>query len=259
MNAFKIILLTLFVPASLLLTNCSVPPNAILKLKPETENTEWYKGKEIATLDNDSVVIRISFDRSLNKEYLFDVDITNYSQKTVLVEPEKFSYKIISGKIKGGDAIILSAKDPEKVIIELQKGQSIHQSNLETQAMLYSLGYFLQFAGQTKALVTGDVELSKQIDIEGRKMKEEELINDIQNQRINQSLDNSSYLWEILALRKTTLYPNHSISGKVFFPISGLAEILEFSFPIDEQVLKILFNQDVIPLYKKYVDPKTYY
>lgn len=259
MKTFKIIFLSLLIPTSFLLTNCSAPPNAMLKLKPETQNYDWYKGKEIATLDNDSIVIRISFDRAFNSEYLFDVDITNYSEKTVLVEPEKFSYKIISGKIKGGDAIILSAKDPEKIILDFQKRRLIHQNDMETQAIVYSLGYFLQFAGQTKALVTGDSELSRRIDHQGRKMKDDELVNDIQNQKITELLDNSSYIWEILALRKTTLYPNESISGKVFFPVSELAETLEFSFPIDEQVLKILFKQVVIQLYQKYVDPNSYY
>ena len=77
--------------------------------------------------------------------------------------------------------------------------------------------------------------------------------------RISESLENSSYLWEILALRKTTLFKNESISGKVFFPATELAKTLEFSFPISNYDLKILFTQEVIPLYEKYVDPNLIY
>ena len=260
MQPYKIIFLIFSSIIPLLLTNCSPSQNTILSLKPQTENNEWYKGKEIATLDNDSVVIRISFDKSFNNDYMFDVDIINYSEKRMLVEPERFSYKMTSGSIKKGETVAeVTAKDPEKIILGLQKIQAIHQNNMETQAMVYSLGYFLQFAGQTKALVTGDVELSQEIDHQAQRMKEDELIDDIQNNNISNSLDNTSYIWEMLALRKTTLYPNESISGKVFFPVNELAKTLEFTFPIDEQSLKILFNQDVVPLYEKYVDPNLYY
>jgi len=260
MRPNKIIFLIFSSIIPLLLTNCSPSQNAILNLKPQTENSEWYKGKEIATLDNDSIVITISFDKVFNNDYMFDVDIINYSDKKMLVEPEKFSYKMISGSIKRGENVAaVTAKDPEKVILELQKLQLIHQNNMETQAMVYSLGYFLQFAGQTKASVTDDIELSRQIDHQAQRMKEDELIDDIQNNNISNSLDKSSYIWEMLALRKTTLYQNESISGKVFFPVNELAKTLEFTFLIDEQSVKILYNQEVIPLYKKYVDPNLYY
>lgn len=260
MKPYKIFFLFFSSIVLLLLTNCSPSQNLILNLKPQTENNEWYKGKEIATIDNDSVVIKISFDRSFNNDYIFDINIINSSEKRMLIEPEKFSYKMTSGSIKKGETVAeVTAKDPEKVILELQKRQLIHQNNMETQAIAYSLGYFLQFAGQTKALITSDVELSQQIEHQTQRMKEDELIDDIQNNNINNSLDNSSYIWEILALRKTTLYPNESISGKVFFPVNELAKTLEFTFPIGEQSIKILFNQDIIPLYKKYVDPNLYY
>ena len=260
MKTYKIIFLFLLISSSFFLTNCYVPPNSILKLKPQTQNNDWYKGKEIATLANDSVTIRISYDRSLNNEYLFDIDVINNSEKPLLVEPEKFSYRMTKGSIKLGDSLKrVSAKDPEIVILDLQKANSLHQSSMETQSMIYSLGYFLQFAGQTKALVTGDVELSDRIDRQGHRLREDQLMDDIKNNKISESLENSSYLWEILALRKTTLFKNESISGKVFFPATELAKTLEFSFPINNYELKILFNQEVIQLYEKYIDPNISY
>lgn len=244
---------------AILFTHCSPSRSAILNLKPQTPNNEWYKGKEIVTLDNDSIIIRISYDRSDNNHYVFDTEIINNSEKTILVEPEKFNYKIISGKINGGDPIILSAKDPEKVIMELQQNYAIHKNNVEMEAMTYSFGYFLQFVGQTKALVTNDPELSKRIDYQSQRMKDDEFITDIQNNRIGSALENSSYVWEILALRKTTLYPFQNISGKVFFPISGLAETLKFYFPLDKYEMSLLYEQESTPLYKKYVDPNLEY
>lgn len=252
MKLQQIYLKLFIITSSFLLTNCYVPPESILKLEPQNNSNDWFKGKEIVTLSNDSVRIRISFDRSQYKDYLFEIDIENISEKNILVEPEKFSYKMKKGNIKYGDTLkSVYAKDPEKVILELQKANSIHQSNMETQAMIYSLGYFLQFAGQTKALVTGDTELSERVYDQTRRTKKNELIDDISNNRISESLNNSSYIWEILALRKTTLYPNESISGKVFFPTNDLAKSLEFSFPVDQYELKLLYNQEIIPAKEK--------
>jgi hypothetical protein len=246
MNFYKFIFFSLIILSSQLLTNCFVPPTTIFKLEPQTNDIEWYKGKEIATVTNDSVSIIISFDRSLNDDYLFDLDIINYSEKTLFVEPQKFSYKMISGTRMQNELFVPTpAKDPESYILELQKGYSIYKNNLETQNMINSLGGFLQFALQTKAFVNGDFKSSNSIYNNARRMKEDELVNAVQNQMIGEFLANSYYIWEILALRKTTLRKNESISGKVFFPVKEKAKKLEFTFPIGENELKIFFNQEV--------------
>jgi len=57
MKIYKFIFLALIILSSQLLTNCFVPPTTIFKLEPQTNDIEWYKGKEIATVTNDSVSI----------------------------------------------------------------------------------------------------------------------------------------------------------------------------------------------------------
>jgi Asp-tRNA(Asn)/Glu-tRNA(Gln) amidotransferase C subunit len=216
-----------------------------MKLTPEHIDLDWFKGKQISKLNNDSISILISFDRTLNNNYLFDVEVTNNSEKKIIVSPELFSYKVTQ-KIKNKTLTDLStfALDPEIKVLELQKSYSLHKSEVETQNMFYALGYFLQFANQTKALVTNDVELSNEVDENTRKMKEDELLDDVRNQRIQESLSSSSYFWEMLALRKTTLRKNESISGKVFFPVDVSAKTIDFCFPINEKELHISFNQE---------------
>ena len=245
MQHYKLVLLTAIILSSILFTNCSVHPDAVMKLTPEHIDLDWFKGKQISTLNNDSISILISFDRTLNNNYLFDVEVTNNSDQKIIVSPELFNYKVTK-KIK--NEILtdtpISALDPEVKVMELQKSYSLHKSEMETQNMFYALGYFLQFANQTKALVTNDVELSQDTDERTRRMREDELLDDVRNQRIQQSLSNSSYFWEMLALRKTSLKKNQSISGKVFFPIDESAKTLEFFFPIDENELRITFNQE---------------
>lgn len=162
---------------------------------------------------------------------------------------------MVLGKRNGEVLTSVYAKDPEKVILELQKANSIHKDNMEKQGLIYSLGYFLQFAGQIKAVVTGNVELSERIDDQTRRMKENELIDDINNNRISESLNNSSYLWGVLALRKTTLFPNESIGGKVFFPIEEFGSKLEINFAINNTELKLIYDKET---FKEAIDSNNY-
>ena len=247
MSSTRIFIKLLTVTATIFITNCSVPPESIIKLDPESEQSDWYKGKEIAILTNDSITIRISYDRNINHNYIFDTDITNHMQNPVLVEPEKFYYEPNKEKSKQGEKLShVNAKDPELVILDLQRSFSLHRSNVETQSMFYSLGYFIQFVGQTKALVTNDQELSNRIEHQTNKLEQDKLINEVKNRNVSEALSASLDLWEVLALRKTTLYKNESISGKVFFPANKFASTLEVHFPIDNYELKINYNQTII-------------
>jgi hypothetical protein len=245
MKHLNILFKLLIIFCTISFTNCSVNPDVVMKLTPEHIDLDWFKGKQISTLNGDSVSILISFDRTLNNNYLFDVEVINNSDQKIIVSPELFSYKVIQ-KIKNKALTDLStfALDPEIKVLELQKSYSLHKSEVETQNMFYALGYFLQFANQTKALVTNDVELSNEVDETTKKMKEDELLDDVRNQRIQESLSSSSYFWEILALRKTTLRKNESISGKVFFPVDVSAKTIDFCFTINKKELHISFNQE---------------
>lgn len=245
MKLLQISLKLFIITSAFLLTHCYVRPDAVMKLTPENINLDWFKGKQLSTINSDSVSILISFDRTLNNNYLFDIQVANNSEQKIIVSPELFSYKVTQKyKNKSITDISTFALDPEIKVLELQKSYALHKSEVETQNMFYAFGYFLQFANQTKALVTNDVELSNEVDETTRKMKEDELINDVRNQRIQESLSSSSYFWEMLALRKTTLRKNESISGKVFFPVDVNAKTIDFCFPIGEKELHISFNQE---------------
>ena len=246
MKTFKSIFLCLLLLCAFLLTNCYAPPASIMKLTPEHINLEWFRGKQISAITNDSVSILLSFDRTANNNYLFDFEVFNNSENIILVSPELFYFKTLeSTNKKKNAASLIYAQDPEKIILELQKAYSLHQTNVETQNMFYAFGYFLQFANQTKAVITNDASLSQEVDGRTQRLREDELLDDVKKQRIEQSLSSSTYLWEILALRKTTLRKDQSIGGKVFFPVDATAKRLEFFFPVEEYELKISFDQEV--------------
>lgn len=230
---------------SMLITQCHVPPQAVMKLKSDSPNAEWYKGKEIITIENVTASIQLSFDRTSSGNYLFDVDVLNISDTSLLVDPQNFYYCVIEpGSNK--NMRIFNAQNPESIIADLQKKYSLNQSRVESEKMSYAFGYFLTAIGQTAAIIQGNEAASEQFEQNHIELQKDELIDDVHNQKVTESLESSSYLWEILALRKTTLKKNESMSGIVFFPVNKDAKTLEFFFPVGKNSLKIIFTQERI-------------
>lgn len=230
---------------ALFFIQCHIPPNSVMKLTADSPDTEWYKGKQILTIKNEIVSIQLSFDRTSSDNYLFDVDIMNKSDSVIVADPQKFYYSLIDPKSRK-NPVVINARDPESTILDLQKKYALNQSRVESEKMSYAFGYFLNAVGQTAALVKGDKEASENFDKSHRDLEREEFLDDVRNQKIAQSLESTSYIWEILALRKTTLRKNESINGIVFFPVNKDAKSLEFFFPVGESTLKINFNQERI-------------
>ena len=56
--------------------------------------------------------------------------------------------------------------------------------------------------------------------------------------------------WSNSTIRKTTLEPAYSMKGKVFFPQEPKACYIELFMPVDDQYVKILFLQKLIPVNK---------
>lgn len=246
MKTFNSIFLFLLILSAFFLTNCYVSPAPIMQLTPEHINLEWFKGKQISTLTNGHVSILLSFDRTENNNYLFDVEIFNNSENIILVNPELFYFTTLESTNKKRDSLLITnAFDPEKAILDIQKANSLHQSNVETQNMFNVFGNFLLLASQTKAIITNDTYLTEEVNKRAQEMKEERLLDDVRNERIERSLSSSKYLWETLALRKTTLKKDQSIKGKVFFPLDKYAQKIKLFFPIGNYKLNIIFVQKV--------------
>lgn len=245
MKSFTNISKYLTIIFSIFVVQCHVPPNAVMKLTVDSQESDWYKGKQIITIENDTVSIQLSFDRTSSGNYLFDVDVLNISDTSLLVDPQNFYYHLVE-QDKNKNMGVVNAHNPETIIADLQKKYSLNQSRVESEQMSYAFGYFLTAVGQTAALIKNDDAASEQFDKNYDELNREEFLDDIKNQKIAQSLESSTFLWEILALRKTTLRKNESISGIVFFPVNKDAKTLEFFFPVGNSTLKIIFTQERI-------------
>jgi len=74
------------------LVSCYVSPSPIYKLNPVSENTFWLFGQEYTKASNENIEIAFAFERMIDGNLIFDIEITNISDQTILISPEKFYY-----------------------------------------------------------------------------------------------------------------------------------------------------------------------
>jgi len=230
----------------LLLLSCS--PSPVLRLSPLANETSWLDGKEFATISADSIEAAVAFESMDAKLIVFEVEITNRSEQPVLVSPEKFySLPLFSPQdtmsfptsAQAGFAI-----DPESKILDIDKQISREKASYST---MEGVDLIFGLLGVVAAIATiGQEKTEEEIKQEQQQRRELEILD--REQEINHKnnlakLQNEKVQWTSSALRRTTLNPNHTTIGKVYFPANYKARYIKLCLPIGKTRLQIVFAQ----------------
>ncbi len=226
----------------LLITSCSTPLN-ILKLSPEIDTGKWFYGQQVVSDSINGINFSVAFDRVVDEMYLFNVEIINQSNLSLLIDPADFYLEAFDAeKIYLAEHGRLNAFDPEEKIIDFDKEIALTNARENNLAALSLVGLGIDIAS---AVVTStddnpyndglntDLFWALNSEKEGARFK-------------TQSLSEIRDSWNFETIRKTTLSPGYSIQGIVFFPVNRDAGLLSFVFPVDENLVKVSFRQDQI-------------
>jgi hypothetical protein len=247
--SLSIILISFFVA-------CTVRPKPVFRLIPYSEKSAWLHGQEFIHLDNDSFDIALAYDRMWVDNYVFDIEIANKTNRTVLISPEDFYYILMEQRPTFNYFIdSLNALDPEQKILQMDLNQSVADANYETKdnqlAGLFFLDLVFDIAtiGQTKTDVE---EAQEEIDDLERELEDAE--NELEHQNTIRNISRIKDQWRDEALRKTSLKSNYSINGKIYFPIkyaenkyNPFSKKLLFCFPLGDTLFTQIFDR------KKYI------
>ena len=222
----------------LLLVSCLTPQN-ILKLKPQSEQTSWFYGQEFTSDSINGIIAKVASDEVNYPWYLFDVEITNRSNMSLLVDPAQFFCVPLNGKLEPFIGDTIYAVDPETKIMELDKNLAVNAANQKSQ-----LGLTLLSAGIDVA--TGIAVLSDNnprndnfrtdlfpATIAGGEEKRLEAID------LNELRDT----WKSTTLRKTTLEKGYALHGKILVPMVPKASYMQINIPVDDELIRINFMQ----------------
>lgn len=221
--------------AMLALTSC-FSPKPVIRLKADEPKTTWDKGKEFISYKMGEYEVHTSYYGANDKNLIFDIEIVNNNGEEFLVAPENI--KIIKGYWDNATQSIsysgnaVNALDPELELLNIDLANSRAEASSKN-AGVAAAAIFAVAIPLAIVAAKSDAENSKDSDEED--VTNTELVSagvdlaltanaiNQESQEINiQSMNDSKYTWETVALRKTTLMPGYSIRGLVFFPIPDI-------------------------------------
>ena len=264
-NTFSNAFLVLF--CAIFMAGCAVP-RPILRITPkETDKVRYWQGKEIVTLQNDSIKIIISYDRQHNYavgDFSMDCSITNLSSKDMLISPETFYY--FTDKVtqkKYGKTVQTSAKvnamNPETAILDAEIKQSIQEAQATNQRTADNISQVVSVVAVGAQVVKS--ASSKNSSAEQRRINSNNLQNAAINMQLNTIVANNNEIrsqnmaeqtqnfinnLHDVPLRKTTLGQGQEVNGKLIFEFYTAYKELTFIFKVGDNTFEVPYLQKII-------------
>lgn len=243
------------------LSSCAVP-QAVVRVEPTVDQkVRWDYGQAIVEKSVDSLFGRAAFDHAEKEFLVFNVDVTNLSQRDMLVAPELFYITTSTGTR-------YFALDPEKQLFSMEVQENVREANTKNAAVLAGV----VAAAAVTAVVVSEIKDAKEIRNNNSNSNNENRNNNRDNTNfllsvplvINSSSADRSIaqsnidnfepnrptirdrdFWMDYTLRKTTLAPGEKARGKVLFSRQDALKDFLLMLPVEQSVFSFGFKQKV--------------
>ncbi len=251
----------IFYTCLILIPMIGCAPLPTFVLDPAEDNSVWLNGKPIMTKSIDGIDVAVSFAETDDIYLVFDLDIKNRSHETVLVEPERFFYRSLAatkyhyrGLKTPRDTVKETryptyALNPEVQLLQLDRQIAREKADRETSE---GLDLFIDIVDLAADIATID---EPKTDEEIRDEEEADFERDMtrkaeaaEYRETIRDLGDYRRYWSTVTLRKTTLAPNQSVKGRVYFvakpfpPVKRM-KMMRMCFPIGNRTFEFLFNR----------------
>lgn len=238
-------------------------PEMLYHANPVSENTVWYSGREFVTQTEDSITVSVAFENELDGAMTFYVVVGNYGSQCVLIAPENIycegsaryvkevtdfeTMAVSSDTVSETDTVY--ALNPETELQGIDKQAAQATATYANNTGLNVAAGLLQLVGNVATI--GQNKTREELHREDRARRE--VAESQNNNNLNYSLQSASLAdqrayWEGAALRKTTLFQDNAIGGKVRVPVDQHARTLKLIVPIAGTTFSFEFNQRPLPL-----------
>jgi hypothetical protein len=238
---------------SSLLTSC-VTPKPVVRLHPEPDPGKWFFGNQYTRSVAEGVEVIAAFEGVQQGLLVFDVEVVNTSDQELLVAPERAYYHPLNNQFdtlsKRGFPLRFNAHDPETELLEVDKAVARAHAQYANQSIAL---LFLAAANVAANVATANQPRTEQQQ-QVRQMNNQAVWDGIVGlSYLNQAqyvekinfLNNAKINWAADPLRKTTLLPNESVRGRVYFDSYIPANYVEMVMPLANAQVRFLFRQVV--------------
>jgi hypothetical protein len=232
------------------LSSCAVP-QAVVRVEPTVDQkVRWDYGQAIVEKSVDSLFGRAAFDHAEKEFLVFNVDVTNLSQKDLLVAPELFYITTSTGTR-------YFALDPEKQLFSMEVQENVREANAKNAAVLAGV----VAAAAVTAVVVSEIKDAKEIRnnnqsntnfllsvplvINSSSADRSIAQSNIDNFEPNRPTTRDRDFWTDYTLRKTTLAPGEKARGKVLFHRQDALKDFLLMLPVEQSVFSFGFKQKI--------------
>jgi hypothetical protein len=243
------------------LSSCAVP-QAVVRVEPTgDQKVRWDYGQAIVEKSVDSLFGRAAFDHAEKEFLVFNVDVTNLSQRDRLVAPELFYITTSTGTR-------YFALDPEKQLFSMEVQENVREANAKNAAVLAGV----VAAAAVTAVVASEIKdakenrnnnsnsnnenrnnnqsntnflLSVPLVINSSSADQSIVQSNIDNFEPNRPTTRDRDFWMDYTLRKTTLAPGEKARGKVLFSRQDALKDFLLMLPVEQSVFSFGFKQKV--------------
>jgi predicted house-cleaning noncanonical NTP pyrophosphatase (MazG superfamily) len=237
-----------FVSLGMFFCGC-IPPEPVITLTPAEQEVRWECGVGLMDKYDKGVSILAGFIENDNGLLSFDVTIKNESQHSVLVDPKYFECQPHSKYEPGSSrqeqsGILAHAVDPEIKMQQLDSQLAEEHANFQSSNSIAAVGTMLDIVSHVASIFSPLTD--EQREVHRRQDEDTKVRMDDQQARHISTVEwlrQEKSFWQTQPVRKTTLLPQESIRGRVFFHLQK-AKFLKLGYPIGEAYIEMWFKQD---------------
>jgi len=227
---------------------CACASSGPYRLKPIDPVQRWESGQAVVECRDKGLVAAVSFEHEYNGELFFDVELTNTSDKALIVSPKKFYYDatMVVDKVPVSKRVF--AIDPEKKILEIDKlinNEVNEQDNDQAVDFVFSI---VDCAIDIVEIVDRKNKKSQE-QLDQEQHEEEQRESDYETRmaaydaRIS-DLKQERQTWMQQTIRKTTLAAHQSLKGKVIFPLAERPDTITLLMPVGDSIVSLAFQRE---------------
>ncbi len=245
-------------------TGCTPDPVYRLRAQAPDSTSFWDQGEKVVTHTVDSLQVAVSYARTTDEGHKFRLAFVNRSSDPVTVDPLGI-YGVVTEKLSEEERVQVSryddgksdyvvrrdtlptadtlyARNPEQVLLEIDKEQSREEAEAEEAAGLNALSATLDaVSGIADPPQTSEERAADAA--EDAEEEQEQAERRARRQRRRASLQRRRTRWAQSALRRTTLSPGMRQSGFVVVPVDPDAYTLVLNIEGRSDVVTVPFRQ----------------
>lgn len=235
-----------FVASLLMLQACYYQPAPLYEYEPIDDVSFWDNGQDYIVKETDDITLTVSSDRAGREEAGFYVNVYNRTESVFLLDPYDFSILYLAADTSTVIDEHLHAVNPEERLKEIDQMASQEEADFKTDKAVHFTFNIIDFIGDIASIGSrsyGEVLQDVSNDLERQELME---IREYEHGEIMEQYNQNILFWSQTVLRKTTLGPNNSADGLVFFPINPKAKFVKLIIPAKDITFEVIYKQNVI-------------